>query len=153
MEPNPNGEKVYQLLYISAANKAFTEAELEDLLRAARSNNTRLGISGMLLFHGGSFIQAVEGDRALVEQLYETIGRDDRHTETRVLYRGHVEKRDFDGWSMGFYRSRQTAAENVSGFHEFLAKGFLSGGDDDGSRARKALVAFREGKWRAKVDL
>jgi hypothetical protein len=141
---------IHQLVYISAAEHAFTELELEQLLAKARENNTSLDISGMLLFHEGSFIQALEGDKEKVNQLYNKIAKDDRHTETRVLYRGDQEERNFDSWSMGFYRSNQSSAENLEGFHEFLKSGFRNNEDD--SRARKALLQFREGSWRQSVD-
>lgn len=138
-------EPAYQLIYISAANHDFTEEELEELLRAARENNRSLDVTGMLLFHEGSFIQALEGDQLVVENLYKKIGTDVRHVETKVLYRGMVDDRDFKNWSMGFYRSNQSSAANLEGFHQFLKTGFIS--QDGDSRARKALLAFRDGKW------
>ncbi len=140
-----NLEPAYQLIYISAANHEFTEEELENLLRAARENNQSLNITGMLLFHEGSFIQALEGEQAAVEKLYKKIGTDKRHLETRVLYRGDVPDRDFKNWSMGFYRSNQSSAANLEGFHQFLQTGFITKEGD--GRARKALLAFRDGKW------
>ena len=54
----PEAEPTFQLLYISAANHDFTEEELEALLIKARSNNEKVNVSGMLLYHEGSFIQA-----------------------------------------------------------------------------------------------
>lgn len=144
---NDDAEPAYQLIYISAANQEFTEEELESLLRAARENNQAMDITGMLLFHEGSFIQALEGDQASVEKLYKKIGKDQRHVETKVLFRGMVSERDFKNWSMGFYRSNQSSAANLEGFHQFLTTGFVSRKDD--GRARKALLAFRDGKWHA----
>ncbi|MFK7892236.1 MAG: BLUF domain-containing protein [Granulosicoccus sp.] len=148
----PAEEEVFQLLYISAASKDFSEEELSELLTKARESNENLNVSGMLLFHEGSFIQALEGDEQAVKSLYEKISKDTRHTESRVLFRGYQKERHFAGWSMGFYRSRQSVRENVEGFHHFLATGLLKHGDDDGSATRKALLAFREGKWRAAVE-
>ena len=132
----------------------FTELELTDLLSPARERNQALGVSGMLLFHEGSFIQALEGDEEQVEKIYNKIGKDTRHTETRVLFRGDVDHRDFEGWSMGFYRSKQSSQKNLEGFHQFLSRGFRNNDDDvNSSLARKALLAFREGKWRQQVGL
>ena len=54
-------DSIYQLVYISAANHEFTEKELHELLSKARKNNESYGITGMLLYHQGSFIQALEG--------------------------------------------------------------------------------------------
>ena len=146
-------EKVFQLVYISAADKEFSEFELQELLEKARLNNQKLQISGMLLFHQGSFIQALEGPKQAAEDLYNKISEDKRHTETRVLFRGELEERDFDSWSMGYYRSNQTAKENLEGFHQFLKSGFRRKDDVDPSAARKALLQFREGNWRQQVDV
>ena len=143
---------IYQLVYISAAKHEFSEDELKDLLIKARDNNQKLNISGMLLFHQGSFIQALEGQKKKVDELYEKIGQDKRHSETRVLFRGELEERNFDGWSMGYYRSNQSSKENLDGFHRFLNSGFRNKDKDDESIARKALLQFREGNWRQSVD-
>ncbi len=142
-------DPAYQLLYISAAKHEFSESELEQLLTAARTNNDALNVTGMLLYHEGSFIQALEGPQEQVEQLYKKIGTDSRHVETKVLYRGDVPDRNFKNWSMGFFRSSQSSAANLEGFHQFLRTGFRSGSKEDEGLARKALLAFREGKWHA----
>lgn len=144
---------LHQLVYISAAEHDFTEKELQELLAKARENNSKLDISGMLLFHEGSFIQALEGEKAAVESLYNKIGQDKRHTETRVLFRGEVEERHFETWSMGFYRSNQSSSENLEGFHKFLKSGFKREAREDESLARKALLQFRDGSWRQSVDV
>ena len=107
----------------------------------------------MLLFHEGSFIQALEGEKSVVERLYEKIGQDKRHTETRVLFRGEIDERHFETWSMGFYRSNQTSSENLEGFHKFLDSGFKRKAREDESLARKALLQFREGSWHQAVDV
>ncbi|MCK6682224.1 MAG: BLUF domain-containing protein [Thermoanaerobaculia bacterium] len=44
-----------ELAYCSAAKTAFTPAELTRLLRVARQNNARDGITGMLLYADGRF--------------------------------------------------------------------------------------------------
>lgn len=145
-------EPVHQLVYISAAEHDFTEKELQELLAKARQNNMSLEITGMLLFHEGSFIQALEGKKESVEKLYEKIGQDQRHSETRVIFRGELEERDFDSWSMGFYRSNRSSSENLQGFHKFLKSGFRREAGEDDSLARKALLQFREGSWRQSVE-
>lgn len=145
--------EIHQLVYISAANCNFSEAELQELLAKARKNNQNLDITGMLLFHAGSFIQALEGPKDKVQALYDKIAQDPRHTETRVLYRGDQEERDFETWSMGFYRSNQTSQQNLEGFHQFLRSGFRNDPRIDESRARKALLQFRDGNWHQSVQV
>lgn len=151
-EPEQEPEPAFQLLYISAGTREFTESELEEILAVARSNNEALNVTGMLLYHQGSFIQALEGEQSVVESLYQKIGTDKRHLETRVLYRGDIPDRNFKSWSMGFYRSKQSNEDNLDGFHHFLRNGFRSGSKEDEGTARKALLAFREGKWHAASD-
>ena len=53
---------------------------------------------------------------------------------------------------MGFYRSAQTARQNPEGFHRFLDTGFRRGVNGNRGSARKALLAFREGKWHPSAD-
>lgn len=144
---------VHQLIYISAANRDFSDEELEQLLTAARKNNASLGITGMLLFHEGSFIQALEGPKDKVQALYEKIAEDERHTETVVLYRGDHEEPDFQSWSMGYYRSNQSSQENLEGFHDFLSSGFRGSHRETAGRARNALLQFRQGKWHQNVQV
>ncbi len=151
-EQEPEPEPVFQLLYISAGTQDFSEEELEQLLDVARRNNELLNVTGMLLYHEGSFIQALEGEQSVVEGLYQKIGTDKRHLETRILYRGDIPDRDFKSWSMGFYRSKQSSKDNLEGFHHFLRNGFRTGSKEDEGTARKALQAFREGKWHAAAD-
>ena len=55
---------MHQLVYVSAATHAFTKSELLELLNKARANNQRLGITGLLLFKDGDFIQLLEGDKS-----------------------------------------------------------------------------------------
>jgi hypothetical protein len=53
---------------------------------------------------------------------------------------------------MSFYRSNQSSAENLEDFHQFLQSGFRNDFRVDESRARKALIQFRDGSWRQSVD-
>lgn len=70
-----------------------------------------------------------------------------------MLFRGELEERNFETWSMGYYRSGQSASENLEGFHQFLKSGFRNKDEDDPSAARKALLQFRDGNWRQQVDI
>lgn len=145
-------EIVHQLVYASAATRPIDSEELEAILRTARQKNKPAQITGMLLYHEGSFLQALEGDEALVEALYERIEGDDRHTDAIVLFRGKVEGRSFEHWSMGFYRAAGTSGKMPKGMNSFLRSGFRENQGDDPDKARELLLAFREGRWRRQVD-
>ncbi len=139
-----------QLVYISKEVESFDEDGLCKLLDGARINNSDLDVSGLLIYHEGSFIQALEGQPAVVEKLFEKIETDPRHENTRVLYRGDIEERSFENWSMGYKRA-SSLDDIPEGFHPFLSSGFKRAANDE-DVARKALMAFKEGRFRATVE-
>jgi hypothetical protein len=48
------------LVYASSAKQLFSEEDLTALLQQSRDNNTRLGLSGLLLYKDGNFMQVLE---------------------------------------------------------------------------------------------
>jgi hypothetical protein len=95
-----------QIIYSSAALAPFGERELTELLTLARVNNGRLGVTGMLLYHEGSFLQALEGDEAVLDALFAKIGKDKRHHRVVTLMRREIEAPQFDQRKMGSLRRR-----------------------------------------------
>ncbi|MEP7187723.1 MAG: BLUF domain-containing protein, partial [Roseiflexaceae bacterium] len=61
---------MYYLSYASVAVTPFTSAALQALLLTSRRNNMQLGITGMLLYKDGEFMQVLEGEQAAVQALY-----------------------------------------------------------------------------------
>lgn len=93
---------MYRLVYLSAAKTLFSKAELLDLLVKAREKNRRLGLTGLLLYKNGDFLQLLEGEKKAVEELFATIEADPRHTGTTVVIAEECPARLFADWSMGF---------------------------------------------------
>ena len=91
-----------RMFYISRATRPMSRGELEDLLHGARARNVARDITGMLLYDGGHFAQVVEGPQETVRRLFQSIQRDQRHSEVVVICEGPVEQRDFPGWAMGY---------------------------------------------------
>ena len=110
------------LVYVSSAVKPFSTSELAELLAKAREKNTRLGITGMLLYQDGNFMQALEGEEDAVRQLYDTINRDVRHHGTIVLLEEQITKRQFGDWSMGFRNLDDKDVQDLPGFSPFMNK-------------------------------
>ena len=143
-----------EVIYASAAVKPFTQAELTTLLRKARIKNTRLGISGMLLYDRGSFLQVLEGEIAAVRSLYEIIGKDPRHERVVKLLETTVSTRSFADWSMGFAAGEELRAAHVDGHSDLLRPDFSAASflpEKERAKARQVLLAFREGRWRTFV--
>ena len=76
------------------------KAELGAIFSAARSTNKRLGVTGALLTSGDWFVQALEGDEAVVRDLYERIRQDARHESVTLLEAETVDGRTFGRWAM-----------------------------------------------------
>jgi Sensors of blue-light using FAD len=55
---------MYELIYTSAETQAFTPADLAAMLRVARENNAAAHVTGILLYHQGSFMQVLEGEQS-----------------------------------------------------------------------------------------
>lgn len=93
-----------QLVYLSSSRLNWTASELDRLLARARIHNGTRGITGMLLYAGGNFLQALEGPAALITPLMDRIRADKRHWHVRPVVLQQVARRDFPDWSMGFRR-------------------------------------------------
>lgn len=90
-----------RLLYVSrAVDKDRTDA-IDSILAAARQHNLQNGITGILCYGGGIFVQAIEGGRRAVNQLYNHIIEDPRHKDVELLHYEEITERRFGGWTMG----------------------------------------------------
>jgi len=136
-------------IYASAATRDFSAAELTELLETARSNNERLGVTGLLLYVEGNFFQVLEGKSSAVKQIYEKILMDKRHTRITRIISETISRPAFTEWSMGFLDLSQDELTEIVGAKDFFAPGIALEGVQSG-RARKLLEAFCEGRWRTR---
>ena len=90
-----------RLMYASRAAAAFDREALGAILRRSRHANPELGITGVLCFSQGIFLQVLEGGRSAVNKLYNRIVTDARHTQVELLRYEEIEERRFASWSMG----------------------------------------------------
>ena len=89
-----------RLLYASRAIDMNPDA-IEAILTQSRQHNPECGITGILCYGGGIFLQAIEGGRMAVSELYGHIQRDPRHKDVVLLHYEEISERRFGGWSMG----------------------------------------------------
>lgn len=90
-----------RLMYASRAVPSIDNDELHTILRQSKHNNPAHGITGLLCYSNGVFVQALEGGRGAVNQLYNRIAADARHTEVELLSYEEISERRFAGWAMG----------------------------------------------------
>ena len=89
-----------RLLYASRAIDTGADA-IEAILAQARQYNPTCGITGILCYGGGIFLQAIEGGRMAVSELYGHIQKDPRHKDVALLSYEEITERRFGGWTMG----------------------------------------------------
>jgi hypothetical protein len=90
-----------RLLYVSRALDPDTSAATDSILSVAREHNMANGITGILCYGGGIYLQAIEGGRSQVNTLYGHIVRDKRHADVELLSYEEITERRFGGWTMG----------------------------------------------------
>ena len=89
-----------RLLYASRALDT-NPASISTILAQSREYNPSCGITGILCYGGGIFLQAIEGGRGAVSDLYGHIQRDARHKDVVLLQYEEITERRFSGWTMG----------------------------------------------------
>ncbi|MDH4480476.1 MAG: BLUF domain-containing protein [Rhodoferax sp.] len=89
-----------RLLYASRAVDPAAVA-IDEILAKSRQGNPSSGITGILCYGGGIFLQAIEGGRSAVSELYGHIQRDARHKDVVLLHYEEISERRFSGWTMG----------------------------------------------------
>ncbi len=89
-----------RLLYASRAVDTSAEA-IDAILSQSRQSNPLCGITGILCYGGGIFLQAIEGGRMAVSDLYGHIQKDARHKDVVLLHYEEISERRFGGWTMG----------------------------------------------------
>ena len=154
-EPSESGPTpvplLEHLIYASVATQHFGSTELAELLQKSRDSNEHRGLTGMLLHcdSDGSFFQVLEGEPAALDQLFQKIRLDQRHSHITLIVREPIDRRSFAEWSMGFSGVSLGALRKIRGHNDFFRKG-SSFTELDAGRAKKLLVAFSEGNWRPK---
>ena len=112
---------MFTLVYISRESWKMRRQELFLILTQSRDYNSQHDITGLLLYHDGRFIQALEGEQDEVEKLYyKKIKKDPRHKQVETVLTRDIEKRNFPGWHMGFVSAYEEEKRNIFGFSRFL---------------------------------
>lgn len=129
------GQSLIQLIYVSTLRPGC-EDQLAPILASAQRHNSVNGVTGMLLYSGGNFMQVLEGSGVTVQKTYERIAQDPRHDHLELITRVQVNQRQFADWSMGL---RQISEQDQARFPEH-ASWFRYGFDAEAIRARPGVA-------------
>lgn len=89
-------------LYTSKSLMTDYLQELGPLVEDSRTRNTKLGITGALIFTGTYFAQYVEGPPDHIAAVRASVERDPRHTEIRTARAEPCDERRFDAWALAY---------------------------------------------------
>lgn len=118
--PEPTSSPVHRVLYVATSRAPLSREELAALLEKSRINNERDGITGMMLYRDGLFIQALEGPAAAVRDLMTRIRTDPRIINCDVIDEGDADERIFSEWRMAFRNLDDPGLASHPGFSDFM---------------------------------
>lgn len=104
---------MYQLIYVSSATETFTRDKFLDLAFTMSSDNAKSGITGMLVFKDGNFMEVLEGEESAVKALFSKVNHDPRHTLVSVIQEGEIQNREYATWMMTFYNPETGQYDHV----------------------------------------
>lgn len=140
----PDPPAIFQIVYWSEAAAPMDEDAVGELLRSARAKNERLGITGVLLYKAGTFLQLLEGDEDTVRTLYATIEADPRHRAVETLFTARGQDRLFPDWTMGVeHLDDADVADDDPAVTSFLDSGQLPTDREPLPMIARALERFK----------
>lgn len=107
---------MYYIIYSSYATKPCNDEDLTELLVPSRQRNLFTGVTGVLFYSEGKFIQLIEGSETNIKTLYEKLSADPRHHNLQLHKQGEMAKRLFPDWTMAI---KPISADNVDGILGF----------------------------------
>ncbi len=132
------------LLYVSRSLGMASPEVLIAIQDKAIRNNTSAGITGVLFYSAGNFIQLLEGDSQIVYDLYDRIRRDPRHNEVTLLLYRQAQERIFPSWSMGVFNLDEIKSLDLKELHDALEDVIQSpGGEERYERVLDLFETFR----------
>ncbi len=91
-----------QVLYGSSAVRPMTQAEIDVILEQARRRNIETGITGILFYLDGNFLQLLEGEEPALSETFDRIRLDTRHRNLIKMLDGPIDQRSFAASPMAF---------------------------------------------------
>jgi len=95
-------EELVSLCYISCLKKPLEQAQKNKIFGVSIENNSKNGITGFLLLAGTTVIQLIEGQRSAIDTLFESISKDQLHSNVQIVDYSTILGRSFGKWEMKF---------------------------------------------------
>ncbi|HEV7691783.1 MAG TPA: BLUF domain-containing protein [Hyphomonadaceae bacterium] len=109
---------LHRLVYMSTAVGVLRADELDKVYLRAKASNAAAGITGLLLFYEGTFLQLLEGPAAGISSLVQKLRRDKRHANLIILESSPIEERIFPDCSMQYVPARNLSPGEKQAFSD-----------------------------------
>jgi hypothetical protein len=128
------------IIYTSrlASCEAPVETVLASIRRQSRSRNPAIGVTGVLMFHAGRFLQVLEGEERHIRDLMARIALDARHAEMLVLVDEPISRRSLGEWNMETFEVANADLFSQTGL-QFVRDALLSNVLPDGAEFVRML--------------
>lgn len=126
------------IVYSSSASHPFDDGELSALLALSRENNARNGLTGMLLYRSGRFLQVIEGPGDVLRERMSIIAADPRHLDVHILLQETIDERQFPDWTMAYEPAPDADPDDIPGYRTTFSD--IEGDDDP----QQSIAALRE---------
>jgi hypothetical protein len=132
------GPLLYNVVYCSQASAGVGDDDVDNILASARRANPEHGITGMLVFGSGVFMQWLEGPRDNVSALMALLRKDKRHHNIVLLSETEeLRERLFPDWDM-----ERVSAEHI---REVLVDAQGSAHDPKVARTLQLMITSLDG--------
>ena len=95
---------MHAIAYVSAASWNLLDEQIERIVSESRRLNALNGVTGVLLYCDGNFMQYLEGDEDAVVETFERIRASEIHYQLDELMNQPILEREFADWAMRFSR-------------------------------------------------
>ncbi|MFN3868485.1 MAG: BLUF domain-containing protein [Hyphomicrobiaceae bacterium] len=116
-----------RLVYVSTSSFTFKDCDLDDIISVATARNAAHDVTGLLVYNGLNFMQALEGPTEQVLSVMQSIVNDPRHSGIVVISREAISERAFPAWAMRLARTLRAGPGTGA---------LLAGNDFDSTLAR-----------------
>lgn len=94
-----NGLQTYALVYLSTIDKDLSIDQGREVISRRREVNKAIGASGLLINSGGNILRLLEGDKEVVQKLYDHARLEPQHDVTKIYF-GPIEQRYFGDYPL-----------------------------------------------------
>ena len=91
-----------RIAWSSVPSSSFSAARLGEIVAPARWNNKCNDVSGVLLYTGMHFLEILEGEESVLNEMWSRLENDHRHASLVRIGDEACEERRFVGWKMAY---------------------------------------------------